>query len=53
MGEPEKFLYVKNNIIHYQIIRILPFVDSELIIVSYIMTKNTTMTTLLVYERYI
>ncbi len=47
------FLSVKNNIIHYQIISILDFVDSGLIIVSYITTKNTIMTTSSVYERCI
>ena len=47
------FVCVKNNIIHYQIISILDFVDSALIIVLYITTKNTIMTTSSVYERYI
>ncbi len=51
--EAEIILYLKNNIMHYQKIGILDFVDSELIIVSYIMTKNSIMTTSLVYERYI
>ncbi len=38
-GRCENFLYVKNNMIHYQLISILDFVDNELIIVSYIRTN--------------
>ncbi len=48
VGETENFLYIKK-----QRISILDFVDSALIIVLYIMTKNTIMTTSSVYERNI
>ncbi len=48
-----KFFCIKKNIIHFQIISILDFVDNEIIIVSYIRTKNSIMTTSTIYEKYI
>ncbi len=48
----QKFFLYEKNIIHYQIISKLDFVDSELI-VSYITTTNTIMTRSSVYERCI